>query len=86
VNIESSVTQTAFGNVREDSSSSQSLDDPSYGWTENPTQLSNWLWLSMSPLDKSILVVFDQLPYKLPTQELIALHGSSKKWADFNGT
>ena len=57
-----------------------------FHWTENLTQLNNWLRSSMSLLDKSILVVFDQLPYKLPTRELIVLHGSSKKWADFNGT
>jgi len=57
-----------------------------FHWTENMTQLSNWLQSSMSPLDKSILVVFDQLPYKLLIRELIVLHGSSKKWADINGS
>jgi len=39
----------------------------------------------MSPLDQLALVVFYQLPYKLPTQELIALYGSSKMWVDFTG-
>jgi len=57
-----------------------------FHWTEKPTQLGNWLWSSLSPFDKEILVVIDQLPYKLPTQELITLYGSFKKWADFNGT
>jgi len=56
-----------------------------FHWTEKPTQLGNWLWSFMSPFDKEILVFMNQLPYKFPTRELIALYGSSKKWADFTG-
>jgi len=56
-----------------------------FHWTEKPTQLGSWLWSSLSPFDKEILVVINQLPCKLPTRELVALYGSSKKWADLNG-
>jgi len=38
-----------------------------FHWTEKPTQLGNRLWSVLSPFEKEILVVIDQLPYKLPT-------------------
>jgi len=56
-----------------------------FHWTQNPTQIATWPRLSMSALDKAILVVFDQLPCKFPTRELVALYGSSKRWTDFIG-
>jgi len=37
-----------------------------FHWTENPTQLSNWLWSNMSVVDKSILVVFDHFLINFP--------------------
>ncbi|KAL9277828.1 hypothetical protein ACSQ67_024953 [Phaseolus vulgaris] len=36
-----------------------------------------------SALDKAVMVVFDQLPHKLPTREIISLYASSDPRADF---
>jgi len=56
-----------------------------FHWTEKPTSIDNRFWKSLSPLDKEILSIVDQLPCRLPTRDLIALYGSSKQWADLNG-
>jgi len=39
----------------------------------------------MIPHDKEFLCVFDQHPNKLPTQELVAMYESSKRWTNFIG-
>jgi len=52
-----------------------------FHWTPNPSKIVT-LSKSMTPQDKEVLVVFDQLPNKLPTQELVALYGSSKRWTN----
>ena len=56
-----------------------------FHWIEKPTSLDHRFWESLSPFDKEILMVGNQLPCRLPTRELIALYGSSKQWADLNG-
>jgi len=56
-----------------------------FHWTEKPTSLDHRFWESLSPFDKEILMIVNQLPCKLPTRELVALYGSSKQWADLNG-
>jgi len=56
-----------------------------FHWTEKPAALDNRFWESLSPIDKEILMIINQLPCRLPTQELIALYGTSKQWADLNG-
>jgi len=56
-----------------------------FHWTENPTLLGTWLWNSLSPFDKEILMIINQLSCTLPTRELLALYGSSKEWVDLNG-
>jgi len=55
-----------------------------FHWTEKPTSLDNRFWESLSPFDKEILMIVNQLPCRLPTRELVALYGSSKQWADLN--
>ncbi|KAL9315305.1 hypothetical protein ACSQ67_016306 [Phaseolus vulgaris] len=42
--------------------------------------------MAMPALDKAVMVVFNQLPHKLPTREIIALYASSDPQADFIGT
>ncbi|KAL9322411.1 hypothetical protein ACSQ67_010464 [Phaseolus vulgaris] len=39
--------------------------------------------MALSDLDKAVMVVFDQLPHKLPTREIISLYASSDPRADF---
>jgi len=56
-----------------------------FHWTEKPSRLGSWLWKSLSPFNKEIILITNQLPCRLPTRELTALYGSSKKWADLNG-
>jgi len=56
-----------------------------FHWTEKPTSLDHRFWDSLSPFDKEILMVVNQLSCRLPTRELVALYGSSKQWADLNG-
>jgi len=56
-----------------------------FHWTQNPTVLNTSSRTALSALDKAIMVVFDQLPHKLPTREIISLYASSDPWADFIG-
>jgi len=56
-----------------------------FHWTQNPTALTTSPRTALSVLDKAVMVVFDQLPHKLPTREIIALYASSDPWADFIG-
>ncbi|KAL9297717.1 hypothetical protein ACSQ67_023613 [Phaseolus vulgaris] len=42
--------------------------------------------MAPSDLDKAVMVVFDQLPHKLPTREIISLYASSRPQADFIAT
>ena len=39
----------------------------SFHWMEKPNQLGSWLWKSLSPFDKEIILVTKQLPCRLPT-------------------
>lgn len=55
-----------------------------FHWTEKPTPLDNRFWKSLTPFDKEILLIVNQLPCRLPTRELVALYGSFKQWADLN--
>ena len=57
----------------------------SFHWTEKPPSLDHRFWESLSPFDQEVLMIVNQLPCRLPKRELIALYGSSKKWADLNG-
>jgi len=56
-----------------------------FQWIQNLTKITTWPRSSRTPWDKEALFVFYQLPYKLPTRELVALYGSSRKWANFTG-
>jgi len=56
-----------------------------FHWTQSPTWYISWPRSSMTPWDKEFLCVLDQLPNKLPTQELVALYESSKRWTNFTG-
>jgi len=56
-----------------------------FHWTQNLTVLNASSRTALSPWDKAVMVVFDQLPDKLPTREIIALYASSDPWADFIG-
>ena len=56
-----------------------------FHWTKKPTSLDHRFWESLSPFDKGILMIVNQLPCRLPTRELVALYGSSKQLADLNG-
>ncbi|KAL9315795.1 hypothetical protein ACSQ67_016796 [Phaseolus vulgaris] len=54
-----------------------------FHWTRNPTVLNASSRMAPSALDKAVMVVFDQLPHKLPTREIISLYASSDPQADF---
>ncbi|KAL9284985.1 hypothetical protein ACSQ67_024655 [Phaseolus vulgaris] len=54
-----------------------------FHWTQNPTVLNTSSRTALSALDKAVMVVFDQLPHKLPTREIISLYASSDPRADF---
>ncbi|KAL9328104.1 hypothetical protein ACSQ67_003107 [Phaseolus vulgaris] len=43
----------------------------------NPIVLNTSSRTASSALDKAVIVVFDQLPHKLPTREIISLYASS---------
>jgi len=56
-----------------------------FHWIEKPTSLDHSFWESLSPFDKEVLMIVNQLPCRLSTRELVALYESSKQWADLNG-
>ena len=56
-----------------------------FHWTQNPTSLTTNSRTAVSVLGKAEMAVFDQLPHKLPTRDIIALYTSSDPWADFLG-
>jgi len=56
-----------------------------FHWTPNPTTLTTSSRMAVSVLDKAVMAIFDQLPHKLPTREIISLYASSDLWAEFIG-
>ena len=56
-----------------------------FHWTQNPTTLNMNTRTAVSAMGKAEMAVFDQLPHKLPTREIISLYTSSDPWADFVG-
>jgi len=56
-----------------------------FHWTQNPTSLTINSRTAVSVLGKAEMAVFDQLPHKLPTRDIISLYTSSDPWVDFVG-
>jgi len=56
-----------------------------FHWTRNPITLNLNSRTAVPVLGKVVMAIFDQLPHKLPTREIIALYASSDLWADFIG-
>ncbi len=56
-----------------------------FHWTQNPVALNPNSRTAVSVLGKAVMAIFDQLPHKLSTREIIALYASSDPWADFIG-
>ena len=48
-----------------------------FHWTQNPVALNPNSRTAVSVLGKAVMAIFDQLPHKLPTREIIALYASS---------